>query len=600
MPQYVSRICLYLSLAILLFAVLLTGCNFAPTETVLEPTSTPLPEPTPSGRGAGDTLRLLFWQAPTILNPHLATGQKDWGASRITYEPLASYNENDELIPILAAEIPSLENDDLAEDGKSVTWRLREDVIWSDGEPFTADDVLFTYEFITNPDTEATTTSEYAGIERVEVIDDFTIKINFFDVTPAWNIPFVGVKGMILPRHILEEFNGPNAADTKDLLPVGTGAYQMISFKPQEVLFLGNQLVETNKIVYEPNPFFREADKPYFSRVELRGGGIPEEAARSVLAAGEVDFALNLLLDATTLATLEAEGQGVILAPFGAFVERILLNRTDPNRVTDDGERSNINFPNPVLSDLAVRQALTYAIDRDRIAELYGPTGRPTATMLVSPSQFRSPNNTYEFNLERAAQILDDAGWVDSDGDGTRDKNGVEMQLLFQTSENSLRQQTQRIIQQDLKTIGIDIEVKIIPASIFFSNNPSNPDTRFHFYADLEEFNTANRSPDPAAYMKSWTCDEISQKSNDWSGANIERWCNPEYDALYEQALTELDQEIRNELFIQMNDMLINDVVIIPLVHRATVSGVSTTIEGIELTPWDATTWNIKDWSRVQ
>ncbi|MDX1523590.1 MAG: peptide ABC transporter substrate-binding protein, partial [Anaerolineae bacterium] len=580
-------------------SLLTTACFGPPPEPEIPPTPTATPEPT-TGRGIGDTLNLLFWQAPTILNPHLTVGQKDWNASRITLEPLASFAENGQLVPFLAAEIPSLDNGDVAEDGRSVTWRLRQDVLWSDGQPFTADDVVFTYDFIANPDTGATTSAIYSAVTSVEAVDDFTVRVNFKDVTPAWFLPFVGVQGLIIPRHVYEPYNGTNALDSAELLPTGTGPYQAIEFKPQEVLFLGNQLVETNKLVFVPNEHFREADKPYFSRVVLRGGGIPLEAARSVLEVGDVDFALNLQLEAETLAQLELGGQGVLLAPFGSFVERILLNRADPNQITSDGERANINFPHPILSELPVRQALALAIDRETIADLYGPAGRPARNVLVSPANYDSPNTTYEFNLEKAAALLDEAGWLDTNGDGIRDKDGTALKLLFQTSENAVRQDTQRIVQASLRDIGIEVELKIIPASVFFSNTPSNPDTRFHFYADLEEFQTGNRSPDPEAYMKNWTCDEISQKSNNWTGANIERWCSPEYDALYRQATVELDPQKREQLFIQMNDMLIEDVVIIPLVHRAGVSGVSKTITDIELTPWDADTWNIKDWKRIR
>jgi peptide/nickel transport system substrate-binding protein len=305
-----------------------------------------------------------------------------------------------------------------------------------------------------------------------------------------------------------------------------------------------------------------------------------------------------LQLEAEELAALEAGGQGHLLAPFGAMVERILLNRADPGHLTNDGERANADFPHPILSDLKVRQALALAIDREAIAALYGPTGRPTSNVLVSPANYDSPNTSYEYNLEKAAALLDEAGWVDSNGDGLRDKAGVAMKLLFQTSENAVRQQTQRIVQNSLRQIGIEVQVKIIPASVFFSNTPSNTDTRFHFYADLEEFQTGNRSPDPGAYMKSWTCDEITQKSNDWTRANIERWCSPGYDVLYDQSTIELDPEKRQQLFIEMNNLMIQDVVIIPLVHRADVSGVSQTIQNIELTPWDATTWKIEDWRR--
>jgi peptide/nickel transport system substrate-binding protein len=407
---------------------------------------------------------------------------------------------------------------------------------------------------------------------------------------------------MILPRHA---FGGYSGADAKNApanqLPIGTGPYRMVApgIKPQEVLFLGTQLVETNKIVYEANPFFREADKPFFSKVELRGGGTVEEAARSLFQVSDVDFAYNMLLDADLLMQLEAEGKAEAVAYSTAKVERILLNLTDPNRATEDGERSSLRFPHPFFSDKKVRQAFGLAIDREAIAKLYGRTGQPTANLLVAPSIYESPNTRYEFNLEKATALLDQAGWRDADGDGIRDKDGVKMSVVFQTSVNDIRQQTQEIVKQNLEAIGVEVELKITDASIFFGPDPTNPNTRWHFYADMEEYNLGNNSPDPGGYMKNWTCDEIVQKSNNWSGNNIERWCNPAYDALYEQSRTEMDPEKRRQLFIQMNDLIIEEAILIPLVDRAGVHGVSNTLVGVDLTAWDSELWNIKDWRRV-
>ena len=215
-------------------------------------------------------------------------------------------------------------------------------------------------------------------------------------------------------------------------------------------------LVETNKIIYEPNPYFREPDKPYFSRIELKGGGTVNEAARAVLQAGDVDYAANLQINFQEEPDLASGSKGQILAPFGAFVERILLNRTDPNRETDDGERSSIQFPHPFFSDLRVRQAFAHAIDREAIAKLYGPTGQPTTNVLVSPPPYASPNteNLYPFDLAKAASLLDEAGWTDTNNDGIRD-NGkirkagdplVTMRVLLQTSASPIRQQTQETV----------------------------------------------------------------------------------------------------------------------------------------------------------
>ena len=142
------------------------------------------------------------------------------------------------------------------------------------------------------------------------------------------------------------------------------------------------------------------------------------------------------------------------------------------------------------------------------------------------------------------------------------------------------------------------VEIKSIDPSIYFSGDPSNPDTAAHFYADVQMLSNGNENPDPGAYMKGWTCAEISQKKNNWSRNNSSRYCNPEYDKLWKQSTTELNPEKRRQLFIQMNDLLIKDAIVIPLVARAKVSGSSNKLTGVDITPWDADTWNIKDWRR--
>jgi len=287
-----------------------------------------------------------------------------------------------------------------------------------------------------------------------------------------------------------------------------------------------------------------------------------------------------------------------VLANFGSKVERILLNRTDPNRETADGERSSIQFPHPFFEDKQVRQALAYAIDYQAIANLYGPVGQLTHNNLVAPPQYKSPNTFYEFDLQQAQALLDEAGWVDSNGNGIRDKDGVEMEIVYQATVGAAVQQTQQIVKETLESIGVGVEVKIIDSSIMFSSDRSNPNNFWRFNADMQEAAYTSFSPDPSGYMQQWTCDQIPQKENNWTGVNIERWCNPEYDALFQQSTTELDPAKRQQLFIQMNDMLVEDVVLIPLVHLAQVSGTNENIEGIDLTPWDAEVWNIKDWKR--
>ena len=535
-----------------------------------------------------DTLRLLYWQAPTILNPHLSTGFKDVEASRITLEPLASFDKVGNIVLFLAAEEPTLENGGVAEDGKSVTWKLKPDVQWSDGTPFSAADVAFTYEFISNPEVGAVSAGTYELIESVEAIDDYTVKVNFKDVNPSWFMVFMGADGMILPKHLFQDYNGGNAREAPaNLMPVGTGPFQVKDFKPGDI------------VVYEPNPNYRERDTLSFSRIELKGGGDATSAARAVLQTGDADFAYGIQVEAPILKQLAAAGQGQIVTNFGALVERILINFADPNQETNEGERANVEFPHPFFSDPQVRQAFNLAIDRDTIAtQLYGPTGKATANFLVAPAPYQSSNTSYTFDLEKAAELLDQAGWQDTNDDGVRDKNGIEMNVLFQTSVNSLRQKTQEIIKQSLESIGIDVELKNIDASIYFSSDPASTETVARFYADLQMFMTGNTNPDPGSYMKTYTCDEITQKANNWSKDNYSRYCNPDYDLLWEQATKELDPQKRRQLFIQMNDLLVNEAIVLPLVHRAETDAVSNQLTGVDLTPWDLHTWNIAEWRR--
>ncbi len=582
-----------------LLVLLLAACASAvkpPTE-LPAPASTPAP---PSERSAGDTLRLFYRQSPTILNPHLTTSLKDIDAARITYEPLASFNRNGELIPFLAAEIPSLENGGVAKDGTWVTWKLKQGLQWSDGRPFTADDVRFTFEYITNPDVGAASASTYEVVKSVETPDDHTVKIIFKAPNPAWQLVFVGVQGMILPRHIFEPYNNANAAQSPaNEMPVGTGPYRVVKFQPEGVLFLGSDLIETKRIVYEPNPYFREKDKPWFSRVELKGGSDNIEAIYSVLQSNEADFAWNLILkDAAEIERLEALGYGRVIANPGSRVERILLNRTDPNKATADGEQSSLQFPNPFFSDKRVRQAINYAVDRNAIANLSG-LAFPTGNNLVSPAMYNSPNTHYEFNLEKSAALLDEAGWIDHDGDGIRDKNGLKMALSFQTTVgNQLREQIQDMLKDSLAQIGVEVKLSTVDPGVLFGQDVAIRDHYRQFQTDMQLYRLGNKSPDPGAYMKQWTCDQIPQKANNWTGENVERWCSPAYDALYEQSAREFDHEKRRQLFIQMNDMLIEDVVMIPLINRGTFSGISNNLEGVELNAWESELWNIKDWRR--
>lgn len=552
--------------------------------------ATPAAQATPSPaaqRGGGGTLRLLWWQAPTILNPHLAQGTKDFDASNIVFEALAYFDAEDKLVPRLAEEIPSFEKGTLDPEGRWVIWKLRKNVKWHDGEPFTAKDVKFTWEYITDEKTTATTIGSYRAIESVEIVDDYTVKVNFKQPNPAWFEAFVGGFGLILPEHKLREFKGEKARNAEfNLKPIGTGPYKVVEFKPGDV------------VVYEINQDYWQDGKPYFDRVELKGGGDATSAARAVLQTGEVDWAWNLQVEAQVLLQLEKAGQGKLVIGPGPSAERIMVNFADPN-TEKDGARAEPDVPHPFLTNKNIRQAIALAIRRDVIAEqLYGPAGQVTANNLNAPARFKHPDLKWEFNLEKAAQLLDEAGAKDTNSDGVREYNGKPLQILYQTSINSLRQRTQEIVKAELEKIGFKVELKSIDASVFFSSDPGNPDTYAHFYADIEMYTNGPSNPFPLNWARRYNSREVARKANNWAGVNITRYQNPEMDKMLDQLATEMDPDKQTELFRQVNWISVTDVVEIPLVHRNAVSAATKNLTGYQPSTWASDVWNIADWRR--
>ncbi|MBS0242624.1 MAG: peptide ABC transporter substrate-binding protein, partial [Proteobacteria bacterium] len=438
----------------------------------------------PTKRGGGGALKSLLWQAPTLLNPHFAVGTKDQLAARIFYEPLANWDPDGNLVPILAAEIPSVEKGTLSKDGLSVTWKLKKGVTWHDGKPFTADDCVFNWEFARNPDTGATTSGSYKDV-KVEKIDDLTIKVIFPKPTPFWADAFVAGRGMLIPKHLYEGFVGAKSREAPaNLSPVGTGPYKFVDFKPGDIVH-----GKVNDSYHLPN-------RPYFDTIELKGGGDAVSAARAVLQTGEYDHAWNMQVEDEVLLRLEKGGRGkVVITPAGN-IEMLLINFTDPWTEVD-GERSSLKKPHPFLTDPAVRQALNLLIDRDAVQKfIYGRTGTATADFVNNPDKYHSRNNKYEFNVDKAIKLLEDAGWKKG-ADGIREKDGKKLKIVYQTSINQPRQKTQAIVKQACQKAGIDVELKSITASVFFSSDVANPDTFTKFYTDVEMYTTTMPQPDP-------------------------------------------------------------------------------------------------------
>jgi peptide/nickel transport system substrate-binding protein len=544
------------------------------------------PEYKPTKAGGGGSLKTLFWQAPTLLNPHFAIGTKDQEGSRIFYEPLAGWNAEGNLSPILAAEIPEIENGGVSPDGKVVTWKLKKDVQWHDGKPFTADDVVFNWEYAADPATATTTIGSYKDI-KVEKIDTYTVRVHFGKPTPFWADAFVGQRGMIIPKHLFEAYKGGKSREaTTNLKPVGTGPYRFVDFKPGDL------------VTGERNPAYHLPNRPYFDTIEMKGGGDAVSAARAVIQTGEYDYAWNLQVEDEILVRLEqggnARGRAEIID--GGYVEHIQLNQTDPWTEVD-GERSSIKTKHPLFSDPAVRQAIALLVDRASVqAHIYGRTGIATGNFVNNPPKFVSKNTNWEFNIEKANQLLDQAGWKRS-SDGIRAKDGKQLKLVFQTSINAPRQKTQAIVKQACQKAGMEVELKSVTASVYFSSDVANPDTNAKFYTDLQMYTTTMGEPDPEVFMRQFLSWEIAAKDNKWQGRNITRWHSEEYDKAHKAAEAELDPVKRAALFIAMNDMVVGDQAVVPVVYRPRVVAMSRQLRA-SISGWDNDLWDLQNWYR--
>ncbi|MFP4074777.1 MAG: peptide ABC transporter substrate-binding protein [Actinomycetota bacterium] len=551
-------------------------------------------EPTdpPSGGNAGEDgeLLLLQWQAATHLNPYTGTGTKDIQAASLVLEPLVEYNTDGEIVPVLVTEIPTIDNGGISEDLTQITYNLLPDVTWSDGTEFTADDVVFTWEYCTQ--SEGCSSSALRALENVEAVDDHTVTITFAGPTPWPFVPFTGSTEMVLQRAQFESCMGEafTACDA-NLTPIGTGPFMVSDMRVDDT------------VLYEMNPNYRGVPdgKPFFGTVQLKGGGTADDAARAVLATGEAHYAWNLQVAPDILEQMEAEGNGVVDVGFNTSVEGLRLNQTDPDHPDNPSDYLDGENPNPFFfenTDLA--RALSLAIDREEMAAVaYGPAGAPTCNVWPVEGPALSTNNDWCLtqDIEEANRILEeDLGYVDSDGDGIRElPDGTPLEWDLKTSTNQVRQDTQALIESYWAEIGIQANMLNEDAGVFFDR--ASDLGIWKFFTDIQMYTNSATGSDAQGYFEFRLTSQIPESSNDWGGNNITRCARDDYDATFEE-LSEatLEDPGRDELIIQLNDMFV-EYCMIPLINRGSVSAFSNDLEGYgAVNGWDSEYWNIEDW----
>mmetsp|Transcript_28877 Transcript_28877/g.55020 ORF Transcript_28877/g.55020 Transcript_28877/m.55020 type:complete len:567 (-) Transcript_28877:2074-3774(-) len=543
-------------------------------------------------RGSDGHVNIIYWQAPSILNPYLSSGTKDVESASLTLEPLARYDETGKMVPFLAADIPTVANGGVSEDLTTITWTIADGMVWSDGSAVTSADVVFTGEYCMHPEGGCAQAAFFDGVENIEALDDKTVKVTFNQPKPNPYGPFVGGQSPIIQKAQFENCTGAKAPEctAENFGPIGTSPFVVTDFKTNDV------------IQYEANPNYRDASKPAFATVTFKGGGDATGAGRAVLETGEFDYAWNLQLAPDVIAKMEEGGKGKAIAGFGPLVERLEMNMTNPSSDLPEGERATVAHPHPFLSDINVRKALSMAIDRELLVEIgYGKAGKVTCDLVPVPANYAAANDYCATqDIAGANALLDEAGWVKG-GDGIRAKDGVKLSIQYQTSTNAVRQDFQALIKQWWSEIGVETELRNLSASVFFGGDAGSPDTFQKFYADVEMYANTFNGTDPQQYLAAYRCGGEPKPSSQWQGENINRFCDPAYDALIDELARTGDIEKRGEIAKKMNNMLTKDsYTIVPLVHRGRVSAHSNTLGGVVLNVWDSELWNVADWHRVK
>ncbi|ETA49371.1 peptide ABC transporter substrate-binding protein [Ponticoccus alexandrii] len=481
-------------------------------------------------------------QEPTVFNPLMPHIETDDGVAFSIFDALFRIMPDGEIMPNLATEIPTVENGGLSEDGLNWRIKLRDDVTWHDGEPFTAEDVKFTLELITNPEFRAWRTAGHDLVRDIEVVSPTEITWRMEEPFAPY-LSFLS-ETFILPKHILAGAEDPN--DTPfNQAPVGTGAFKWGSRQAGDNL----QLVA--------NPDYH-GDGPYIEQLVFKY--IPDMTVLyTQFRSGEIDLVGQAYITPDNYEEAKTLDERVVeLVPRGTL-ESIYLNQSLP-----------------VFQDKAVREALYLAIDRKSIIDLlyFGVPGE-AETFMPETSAFYNPDlPEHEFDLEKATSLLDEAGWTPG-ADGIREKDGVRLSFANSTTTGAhLREQAQQFIQQTYAQIGVEMKIENLPPAVMWGE-----------FWGQSQFESAmvgityliGADPDVTNRFHSKA---IAAESG--SGSNNARYSNPEVDRLLEEGARTFDIEKRKEIYKEIQAIIREDLPFLPLFRYTNVFGRKAGLEGFE------------------
>jgi peptide/nickel transport system substrate-binding protein len=556
---------------VILLAMLLAACK--PAQTTTEPTAVvvtkvPTPVPAPTATPKPKVATFIFTQEFDTMNP-LYTNMWFSGITQQIWNCWAwDFDEVTNPHAVMVKEIPSIENGGVSADGKVITLKLRDDIKWSDGQPITAEDFIFTYQMYIDPKNSVATTHPYELIEKIEAPDPLTLVTTFKDPFASW---LYSMWRGVLPKHILQpvyEKDGTiNNAEWNRAPTVSCGPYTFDKWESGSyALFKAN-----------PNYWL---GKPKIDQIFIRF--VPDDASQTAaLKAGEGE--LGTFPSMSDIPTFQQAGIEVI-SVFSGYNEGIYFNLDS-------------KLGNPALQDVRVRQAIAYAIDRFTFNknQLLGLTV-PAATDYDNTPYMDPSLKPYAFDPEKAKQLLDEAGWVDSNSDGSRDKDGVEIVLKFGTTTREIRQDMQAVIQQQLGAVGIKVELTNYAKDLFFSGfDQGGPAALGEL--DMWEYSASPAAP-PDPDVAEWLCDQIPSAEQP-SGTNWSRICDPELDQLWKDQISQIDFKQRQQTFYKITKMIFDKAYWIGLWQDPDQFLVSKKLTNVKISGAGCPFFNIIEWDLV-
>jgi len=577
-----KRSLLFLTFTIVI-SLILAACGPVSTPSVDAVSSEPSGQ-TVSPIDAGKSITIVIAEDPPSFNPMVADLGYDALVMELVLLGMTDIDPDGNIFPELAAELPTVENGGVAIDEDagtmSVSWKMRQDLQWQDGAPVTADDVQFTWNAISNPET-GTWIPGIDYIDSVEQVDQYSFTVNYNTIYPGYLTQFGGEQLAIWPAHYCNAEQGFLAWDC-GRAPLSNGPFKL------------DEWVEGDHMTFTKNGNFYLAGKPEIEQVIVRI--VPDDSVRkTMILNGDAD--IDMWINVNTANDLKgSEIAKVSLSPTNRWVMRLYFN------LAEKGAVEAAAMPHPVLSDVNVRKAIRSAIDVDTITqEIFFGLATPVWTEFFRPP-YQCEITRPAFDPEASKVMLEEAGWTDTDGDDVRECHGcatgapegykMEMEFITYAEAGEPLELTQQLIAEMLGNIGIKMNISIVEGSILW-DQAENGGTEQSGNYDIDIYEDGYAGVDPTDYLWELYSQEAIQPGG---GYNVMRWDNLVVDALIDEAYT-LDETSRQETFCGIADFINEEV---PLVHLFTVPNAeafSTRIEGVQSTVNDLVTWNIADWT---